>query len=226
MFQRIVLKCSHGVNNHSDVMEEQPKDNAPGDSRLLDVDEALSTGEMQPEPRGTTVAGADTEQPGGMDAVQTVPRPPTPGWRPADYYAAPPRASRFPKWVPLTCGIVAIVAVAVMAMVGIFLQSGGLGKLVAIAFGQMSSDAERMFDDGVAPDARAAFKKSLLAVRDGIADGTVELESALPLLQEMQKATGDRKLSTDEVEELTASFDRSLSGPAAEDSSEPRSVDL
>ena len=206
-------------------MDEQAKDNAPGDSRPLDVDEVLSSGEMQPEPQGATASGADTEQPGGMDASHTAP-PPPPGWRPADYYAAPPRASRFPKWVPLTCGVVAIVAIGVMAMVGMFLQSGGLAKLVAIAFGQMSSDAERMFDDGVAPDARAAFKQSLLAVRDGIADGTVELESALPLLQAMQKATGDGKLSTDEVEELTATFDRSLSGPAAEDSSEPRSVDL
>lgn len=206
-------------------MDERAKDDAPGDPRSLDVNGALSTGEMQPQPSAAPVSGVDTDQPGSVDAANSV-SPPPPGWLPADYYAAPPRASRFPKWVPLTCGVAAIAAIGVMAVIGMFLQSGGLAKLVAIAFGQMSSDAERMFDDGVAPDARAAFKQSLLAVRDGIADGTVELESALPLLQEMQKATGDRKLSIDEVEELTGSFERSLSAPAAEDSSEPRSVDL
>ncbi|MCM2316927.1 MAG: hypothetical protein NDJ92_17400 [Thermoanaerobaculia bacterium] len=206
-------------------MDERVEGNSPEDSRSPDVNGALPAGEMQPESREATGPGTGAEHQDDASDAQPPP-PPPPGWRPADYYAAPPRAPRFPRWVPLTGGVVAIVAIGVMAMLGMFLQSGGLAKLVAIAFGQMSSEAERMFDSGVAPDARAAFKQSLLAVRDGIADGTVELESALPLLQEMQKATGDRKLSIDEVEDLTGSFERSLSGPADEDPSEPRSVDL
>jgi len=138
----------------------------------------------------------------------------TPSWRPADYYAAPRSGAKLPRWVPLTCGVVAILALVFMAGVGSFLRAGGLAKLVAISFGQLNSEASRMFDDDVDPAARAAFSKSLLDVRDAIADGHVDLSSALPVLQEMQRATRDGKLSAEEVEGLTASFRKSLAVPA------------
>jgi hypothetical protein len=97
---------------------------------------------------------------------------------------------------------------------------------VAIAFGQLNAEAERMFDDDVAPGARTAFRKSLLDVRDAIADGKLELPAALPMLQEMQKATRDKRLSPEEVEELTSSFRSSLTRSSDEEPVEPASVDL
>jgi hypothetical protein len=149
-----------------------------------------------------------------------------PGWRPSDYYAAPRSAAKFPKWVPLTCGVVAIAAICFMVVAGAFLQAGGLAKLVAIAFGQMNADAEGMFDDGVKADARVSFSKSLLNVRDAIADGTIELPAALPLLQEIQTATKDKRLSPDEVEALTGSFQKSLEKRRDADPGEPPTMEL
>lgn len=148
-------------------------------------------------------------------------------WRPADYYAAPRSAAKLPRWVPLSCGVAAILALVFMVGVGSFLRSGGLAKLVAISFGQLNAEASKMFDDDVDPAARDAFSKSLLAVRDAIADGRLELASALPVMQDMQRATRDGKLSPEEVEALTASFRKSLAAPAPKAvSGEPPVVDL
>ncbi|MFA6955857.1 MAG: hypothetical protein WC538_08295 [Thermoanaerobaculia bacterium] len=132
-----------------------------------------------------------------------------------------------PRWVPLSCGVAAILALVFMVGVGSFLRSGGLAKLVAISFGQLNAEASKMFDDDVDPAARDAFSKSLLAVRDAIADGRLELASALPVMQDMQRATRDGKLSPEEVEALTASFRKSLAAPAPKAvSGEPPVVDL
>ncbi|MGK2859667.1 MAG: hypothetical protein ACSLFQ_20915 [Thermoanaerobaculia bacterium] len=203
-------------------MDEQPKEHAPDASPDGDV----TSDESPAVERQEAAIPAATSPDVGLSPATGATPPPSPGWRPADYYAAPRGASRLPTWLPLTCGVAAIVVIGLMAIVGAFLQSGGLAKLVAIAFGQMNADAERMFDDGVAPDARAAFKQSVLAVRDGIAEGTIALESALPLLQEMQKATRDSKLSAEEVEALTGTFEESLAGESGEDPAEPRTFDL
>lgn len=146
--------------------------------------------------------GGSSAQPGGSR-------------RPADYYASPRTAPRFPRWIPLTCGVAAILVIVLMVGVGAFLRSGGLAKLVALSFGQVNAEAGTMFAADVDEASRTAFSKALLGVRDAIADGKVDLSAALPLLQEMQKAIGDRRLSREEVDELTALFEGALA-PASD----------
>ena len=198
-------------------MEENPKNGVPVDpAAQLDLTrDVAGRGLAGPLPYGVVWA-ATPDYTGAHDS----------GWRPAAYYAAPRSAPKFPKWVPLTCGVVAIAAICFMAVAGAVLQAGGLAKLVAIAFGQMNAEAERMFDDSVKPDARVSFSKSLLSVRDAIADGTIELPAALPLLQEVQKATKDRRLSPDEVDALTGSFEKSLEKRRDADPAEPPTMEL
>jgi len=207
------LKCTQRVNNHTTVMNDEQHENENVESSPEPVTPA-AVPEITPEAQRLESSG-ETLTPGtigpeiGEPAVDAVP-----SWRPADYYAAPRRAARLPRWVPLSCGVAAILALVFMAGVGAFLRSGGLAKFIAISFGQLNSEASRMFDDDVDPAARAAFSKSLLGVRDAIADGDVDLASALPVLQEMQRATRDGKLSAREVEALTATFRKSLAAPA------------
>ncbi len=198
-------------------MEENPKNGVTGEPEEpieLTPDDAVPRHAV-PLQEGDVLA-ATPDDTGAHDS----------GWRPAAYYAAPRSAPKFPKWVPLTCGVVAIAAICFMAVAGAVLQAGGLAKLVAIAFGQMNAEAERMFDDSVKPDARVSFSKSLLSVRDAIADGTIELPAALPLLQEVQKATKDRRLSPDEVDALTGSFEKSLEKRRDADPAEPPTMEL
>jgi hypothetical protein len=123
--------------------------------------------------------------------------------------------------------VVSLVALGFMVAVGAFLRSGGLGKLVAISFGQLNAEARKMFDDEVDAASREEFSRALLAVRDGIAEGTIELSSALPVLQEMQKATRDGRLSATEVDGLAATFEKTLAAPPATPGPpEPPVVDL
>ena len=206
-------------------MNEQPHENNEGndlETNAPAADEAAA--ERTPDQIPTDTIGSAS-----VASASELPTPPAdavPSWRPSDYYAAPRGPAKFPRWVPVACGIAAIVALGFMAVVGMFLQSGGLSKLIAIAFGQLNSEAVRMFDDDVDPAARASFSKSLLAVRDGIADGTIDLTAALPVLQQMQKATHDGRLSADEVDSLTTVFEASQSAPAKHAPGEPPVVDL
>jgi hypothetical protein len=183
---------------------------------------------------GAAPLQAFPEAPEATDAsLPPIPPPPAaaveppPSWRPADYYAAPRSASKLPRWVPLGCGVVAILAIIFMVGVGAFLRSGGLAKIIAISFGQIASEAGRMFESDVDAASREAFRDSLLTVRDAIAEGKMELAGALPVLQEMQKATSDGRLSPAEVEDLTEMFEKSLeAAPSAPAPDDPPVVNL
>ncbi len=149
-------------------------------------------------------------------------------WRPADYYANNPKgASRFPRWVPLSCGIASIVFLVFLFLTGSLLLGGGLRKLVALAFGEVQSESEKLYAADVPPASRAALKAGLLSLRDRLADGKVALGDVLPLLQQLQSAIGDGQLTADEVERLTKAIESTESSakpPAAPP--DPPSVDL
>lgn len=207
-------------------MNDQPRENQDGEQSPESV--SVQAG-VNGTPPGPEQAGASGESASAQATAVEIPgeAPEEHSWRPADYYAAPRRAAMFPRWVPLTCGVAAVLALGAMVVVGAFLKSGGLAKLVAISFGQLNAEAARMFDDDVEASSREAFSRSLLAVRDGIADGRIELAGALPVLQQMQSATRDGKLSAAEVDDLTAMFEKSLAAPPpAPPPSEPPVVDL
>ncbi|MBI2213720.1 MAG: hypothetical protein HYU52_08745 [Acidobacteria bacterium] len=204
-------------------MNDEPRGTRNGEQSSEPVSGPIDDGAIPPETTPPLAEGSElgaTARDDG-DAVAES------SWRPADYYASPRRAPMFPRWIPLTCGVVAIVALGGMVAVGAFLRSGGLAKFVAIAFGQANAEAARMFDADVEAPARKAFSNSLLAVRDGIAEGEISLSSAVPVLQELQAATRDGKLSAKEVGELTATFEKSLAAPApAAVPAEPPVLDL
>lgn len=153
---------------------------------------------------------------------------PAPTWRPADYYASQPEgASRFPKWVPLSCGIASIAFLAFLFLAGSLLLGGGLTKLVALAFGEIQAESAKLYAPDVPSASRDALNAGLLSVRDRLADGKIALGDVLPLLQQLQSAIGDGRLTADEVSRLTKAVE-SMDRPAKPVATppDPPSVDL
>lgn len=161
------------------------------------------------EDRSEDVAVAERESaPGDSLGVKE-------SWRPADYYAQPPAKARFPRWVPIACGVAAIVALVAMFAIGAFLRSGGLSAFVALAIGQFQGEMKGMLDDGVDAEARERLDASLRDIRERLTNGTLDQGRVLPLLQEIQKVSGDRKVTAEEIEKLQSIADEIGSGSKA-----------
>jgi len=141
----------------------------------------------------------------------------TSSWRPADYYAAPPAKARFPRWVPISCGVAAIFALVFMSAIGIFLKNGGLSSFVALAIGEFQGELKGMMDEDVPEAAREQLDQSLRGIRERLTGGTMTQSAVLPLLQEMQKVSGDRKVTAEELRTLQSVVDKILQ----ENKSEP-----
>ena len=59
-----------------------------------------------------------------------------------------------------------------------------------------------MLDENIPADAREELDKSLREIRERLTNGTLPQAEVLPLLQEMQKVAGDRKVTPDEFQAL------------------------
>lgn len=88
--------------------------------------------------------------------------------------------------------------------VGMFLRSGGMGSIVALAIGEFQGGIERMAADDVTEDARESLKSSLKKIREGLISGTIDQAKVLPLLEEIQRVSKDKKISAEEVEALNS----------------------
>jgi len=123
-------------------------------------------------------------------------------WRPADYYASDPPKPRFPRWVPLSCGVAALIALVGMFAIGMFLRTGGLSSFVALAIGQFQGEMKGMLDEDVDASSKERLDETLRGIREGLTSGSLAQGDVLPLLQEIQKVTRDRKVTTEEIEAL------------------------
>jgi hypothetical protein len=150
----------------------------------------------------------DTNPPPGSD-LNTP--PPSAYQKPADYYAAPaapPGRSGCPRWVPITCGVVALFALIVIFAGGAYLARGGASKLVDYAFSQVQDQISAMYSADVPTEDRDRLDQDLTALRRRAREGKVPLTSVQPLLRKMQDAISDRRLSRGEVTDLVDSIER------------------
>ncbi len=139
---------------------------------------------------------------------------------PADYYAAEPAKARFPRWVPISCGVASLFALVIMFAVGMFFQRGGLASFVALAIGEFQGEATKMLVEDVPESDRERLDASLRDVRKRLNDRSLDQGAVLPLLQEIQKVGNDKKITPQEVDGLLSIID-SL-GAAGDATPQPR----
>jgi hypothetical protein len=145
---------------------------------------------------------------GNFDATPSAAPPndsPTRRFRlPSDYYSAPLSEVRpvFPRWVPYGCGIGAAVAIIALFATGAILTGPRLAQGLDFVIGMSLGDLRGMFQ-GVSTEQKDAFEREVKAMRDGLNANRVPVAAVQPFLQAMQKAITDKKVTPEEVEQLT-----------------------
>lgn len=147
-----------------------------------------------------------------MDTTQTPtpPPPPPPGPteppdRPADYYeGAPPPGERkgCPRWIPIGCGAGGCLLLILLVGVSFWMFREGGGSLIGRLLGPLQTEVVRMAEPDVTPDQRATFEREMTRLRESLADGRVNLMQVQPVIDTIRDATGDRRVTSDELDRI------------------------
>lgn len=118
---------------------------------------------------------------------------------PADYYSGPVRAPILPRWAPFGCGAAAVAVLVIVFAGGAFLSSGGFVDLMDFVIGMTASEMKGHY----AADIPAAQKKTLddevVLLRKNLREEKISMVQLQPFLEQLQKASSDRKITTQEV---------------------------
>jgi hypothetical protein len=139
---------------------------------------------------------------------------PTPSPRfvwPADYYSSATPAPVLPRGGSYGCGAAAVVVLVIVFAGGAWLSSGGFTQFLDFAFGVTLGEMRGMYASDVTPAQKQTLEKEIETIRDEVRNGKVPVKNLQGLLQSMQKAMGDEKLTRAEVDELIAAAVKSQS---------------
>ncbi|HKO56384.1 MAG TPA: hypothetical protein VJ276_10935 [Thermoanaerobaculia bacterium] len=124
---------------------------------------------------------------------------------PADYYCAPSSEIRpiFPRWVPLGCGSASVAFVVLLFAGGVWVQHGGLEKLMDFALGMMTGEMAAVYDKDVSDAEKQALSEAMAAYRANIRTDKVPLLTVQPVMDALQPAIADKRLTREEIRHLT-----------------------
>jgi hypothetical protein len=131
--------------------------------------------------------------------TETAPQPAPSSRRPADYYSSPPGTRIFPQWVPFGCGGASVLVLLIVFLGGSYLAGGGFTDLMDMMFGMTMGEMRGMYQADVQPAHKEQLEAEIKTMREHLRTERISVQSLQPLLQTMQKATADEKLTADEV---------------------------
>lgn len=123
---------------------------------------------------------------------------------PSDYYSSATPEPILPQWAAYGCGAAAVVVLVIVFAGGAFLGGGGLHQFMDFALGMSLGEMRGMYTSEVTAAQKETLDKEMEAMRAGLRDKTIAVKSIQPVLQTMQKAVKDEKMTPSEVEQLTA----------------------
>lgn len=128
---------------------------------------------------------------------------------PAEYYNAPDLGVRplFPKWVPWGCGGVSILFLLLFFAGGMLMTSGGAGSLFSWLFGTMHDEMTHQYTRDVTPQQKAAFDSEFRTFDTNLDKGTVPFTKVQDILQLVQQAASDGKVTPSEVDQIVKKLD-------------------
>ena len=131
------------------------------------------------------------------------PRPALPFTLPADYYCSPITARPlFPRWVPMGCGLAAVLFIAILFIGGTVASHGGMGRGMDFLLGMMQDEMESMYAADVPQPSRKALESEMNNLRANIRSERVKVAKLDPVMSTLREAISDRKITNEEVEKL------------------------
>ena len=132
---------------------------------------------------------------------------------PADYYAGPTPEAVLPRWTAYGCGAVSVLILIVVFAGGVYLSGGGMAQLMDFSFGMTLGEMRGMYTPEVTKAQKDTLEKEIEAMRANVRDGKTSVNSLQPVLQSIQKAIKDEKLTPAEVDQLTAATRKTAPKP-------------
>ncbi|MEO8218102.1 MAG: hypothetical protein ABI718_13565 [Acidobacteriota bacterium] len=150
--------------------------------------------------------------------------------KPADYYATPPspRSDRpgCPKWIPIGCGGAGCLVLILMILGTVYVMNRGAGTVLGFVFSRLEADMGKLMAKDVPQEKRDELQQQLDELKKKIARKEVGIVAVQPVLQSLQSAMSDQKLTAEEVDQLITSL-RAINGePEAAPSSTPTPTSL
>lgn len=135
---------------------------------------------------------------------------------PAAYYSAPLSEVKpiFPAWVPWGCGSAAALFLVLMFAGSAALTGPRLASFLDFVLGISVGEMKGMYESDITEAQQEAFDAELKRMREQLRDGKITVQKVQPFLQAMQKAVGDEKVTSQELEGLTKIARESATPPA------------
>jgi hypothetical protein len=154
-----------------------------------------------------------------MDSIEPIvtppPQPPVSegSWNPSRYYAQPPAGLEKGRSAIFGCGAASLVILLLLFLAGSFFASGGLRMLLGYAVGEIAARIDPKTTPDLSPAERADLKNELDRAAKMSRSASVPLPKLVPLLEKMQTALADEKITKDEARELVQAVQQ-LNRPA------------
>jgi hypothetical protein len=123
---------------------------------------------------------------------------------PADYYSSATPQPVLPRWASYGCGAAAVVVLLIVFAGGLYLSGGGFAQLMDLTFGMTLGEMRAMYTPEVTQSQKDAMERAVENLRASVREGKTSAGAMQPVLQAIQKATKDEKLTPAEVESITA----------------------
>ena len=123
---------------------------------------------------------------------------------PAEYYASATPAPVLPRWAAYGCGAAAVLVLIVVFAGGLWLNSGGFAQLMDFTFAMSLGEMRGMYTPEVTPEQKDAMEREIETMRANVREKGISAGAMQPVLQTIQKAIKDEKLTPAEVDEITA----------------------
>jgi hypothetical protein len=123
---------------------------------------------------------------------------------PADYYASETPKPVLPRWAAFGCGAASVFVLLIVFAGGAWLRSGGLVDFMDLVFGMSMGELRGMYTSEVTPAQKEALEREMEAMREQLRTRGIPVANVQPVLQTMQKAIKDEKLTPAEVDAITA----------------------
>lgn len=99
-------------------------------------------------------------------------------------------------------------------------RDGG-GGFISRLLGPLESSVTQMVEEDVTAEQKATFQREMARLRESLDSGDVTVVDVQPIIQEMQSATRDQKISSEELDRINEMLLSINDGEAAPGQDEP-----
>ncbi|PYQ29935.1 MAG: hypothetical protein DMF56_09420 [Acidobacteria bacterium] len=102
------------------------------------------------------------------------------------------------------CGAASVLVLVIVFAGGAYLAHGGFTELMDLVFGMTMGDLRGMYTKDVTAAQKKSLDDEIETLRTNMRGEKITVQSLQPLLKDIQKVSGDKKVDAREVERLLA----------------------